>query len=747
MDGSSRPRAPMPPPPDRQFSFTGWQVANPTAPPPGDKLDAEFDRTNTAVEDVINWVSTSLNTDGSLVEPPVGEPSPATSAVALAEDWADVSTAWAEHMPDTIPPNILATMAITGDHWSARWWANRAAQIVSGEIPPDSEPSAAPPIFSVKNWLAPDQPDGATDNSLGIQAAIDAAAAAVDSSHRGQAPGAFVLVFPAAPKNYVAAGLMVPSNSHLIINAGAVLWLQNSANTSMFTLASGATNVTIEGQGTLAGNAGGQTGSGTSAGIGNAGACSNVVVRGININNFKNWPVNLLACTNGLVRNVTMDGNGNSAEFAYQGNNCWFDACTVSNCADLAIGLYGGLTNSGVVDCVAYNSSSGPFILADASQGAPCSNCCIRGCVSYNNAVNGIAVVNSFSPSSFHTDISVQNNHCYGNAHSGLFFQNVIDLLVSGNTCSKNSSNVNSAGDVVFYTTVGGCHMTGNYIYNTQYGFGVYLFSPNYISIVGNRFEDDQTTPTMTGAVGGTAGSRCIIQGNVYGTFVGTAEQFTPSGDSFSAMNFDSHNEYMVGGGYSNVGQVTLANQAVTPVPSRGLTPGWNLSGGRGEVNFLCGQGPGSTPGGFDFSQVNAAGTINPNVGFAGSLLANDGYGNTRIGGARCHGNIQTTTLDSGGTLTLNPNVDLVFINNTTSIAAATLILPTPTPHSFMDSTNPIYGTTNSDLEINFRGAVGALTITAPSGYAVINPPTAAATSASVLFLLNGSTWIRRIMS
>lgn len=130
----SRPRAPMPVPPDRQFSFTDFQVSNPTAPPPGDKLDAELDRTNQAVEDVIEWVSTSLNSDGSLVEPPVTEPPEDTGAVALAEDWAEVSIAWAEHMPDTIPPNILATNAITGDHWSSRWWANYAAQAVENAL-------------------------------------------------------------------------------------------------------------------------------------------------------------------------------------------------------------------------------------------------------------------------------------------------------------------------------------------------------------------------------------------------------------------------------------------------------------------------------------------------------------------------------------------------------------------------------------------------------------------------------------
>ena len=45
---------------------------------------------------------------------------------AVAEDWANVSIAWAEHMPDTIPPNILATNAITGEHWSSRWWAMKS---------------------------------------------------------------------------------------------------------------------------------------------------------------------------------------------------------------------------------------------------------------------------------------------------------------------------------------------------------------------------------------------------------------------------------------------------------------------------------------------------------------------------------------------------------------------------------------------------------------------------------------------
>jgi hypothetical protein len=48
-------------------------------------------------------------------------------AAALAQDWAMVSADWAEYMPWTIPPNTLAVMGISGEHWSSRWWANKAA--------------------------------------------------------------------------------------------------------------------------------------------------------------------------------------------------------------------------------------------------------------------------------------------------------------------------------------------------------------------------------------------------------------------------------------------------------------------------------------------------------------------------------------------------------------------------------------------------------------------------------------------
>jgi hypothetical protein len=55
----------------------------------------------------------------------------ADGSEAGAQAYADVGMAWAEHMPDIIPPNILAVQGVTGDHWSSRWWANRAAETLS----------------------------------------------------------------------------------------------------------------------------------------------------------------------------------------------------------------------------------------------------------------------------------------------------------------------------------------------------------------------------------------------------------------------------------------------------------------------------------------------------------------------------------------------------------------------------------------------------------------------------------------
>jgi hypothetical protein len=163
--------------PRRGYSFTDHSTANPSSPHPGDRLDGEVDRINRAIGEIIDWVSVSLHADGSLRAVPVAKPTisaasapvgvlggnethsiPGADPDALAMDWAEVSAEWAEHMPDTIPPNILAVMGVTGDHWSSRWWAHRALEIVQSIPGGPGGPahviiSDSPPVGASAGWL------------------------------------------------------------------------------------------------------------------------------------------------------------------------------------------------------------------------------------------------------------------------------------------------------------------------------------------------------------------------------------------------------------------------------------------------------------------------------------------------------------------------------------------------------------------------------------------------------------------
>jgi hypothetical protein len=131
--------APQPVSPQRQHSFSSFQANNPSAPPPGNWLDSELNQVYRTLQGLLDWTGNALNPDGSLKRPiPAASISSSNAdsdiafATAVAKDYAVLSRAWAEHLPDTIPPNILASNDITGEHWSSRWWAHHAGQIVQG---------------------------------------------------------------------------------------------------------------------------------------------------------------------------------------------------------------------------------------------------------------------------------------------------------------------------------------------------------------------------------------------------------------------------------------------------------------------------------------------------------------------------------------------------------------------------------------------------------------------------------------
>jgi len=91
----------------------------------------------TAAEPFHSTLQTGLQTLSEQVEIARSAASAAQAAVqeldemedyaGYSEAWAKTSALWAEHMPDTLPASALVSLDISGDHWSSRWWANRAA--------------------------------------------------------------------------------------------------------------------------------------------------------------------------------------------------------------------------------------------------------------------------------------------------------------------------------------------------------------------------------------------------------------------------------------------------------------------------------------------------------------------------------------------------------------------------------------------------------------------------------------------
>jgi hypothetical protein len=87
-----------------------------------------------------------------------------------AYSWGQVSYNWAEYMAGPIPPDILATMGISGNHWSSRWWANEATIAVGdaedwAQQAADSAASAAAALDQMTDlYLGPHPSNPTVDN-------------------------------------------------------------------------------------------------------------------------------------------------------------------------------------------------------------------------------------------------------------------------------------------------------------------------------------------------------------------------------------------------------------------------------------------------------------------------------------------------------------------------------------------------------------------------------------------------------
>ena len=137
--------------PAQVYSFTDFSKRTPAAQPPGDRIDAQFLAHADAIQALqitVQALRDALAREQALKTPKNQNlPTPTlyvnaggfyagddAGATATSADYAQVSIDWAEHLPGPIPNQTLAINAITGDHWSSRWWANRAAQLLAAFV-------------------------------------------------------------------------------------------------------------------------------------------------------------------------------------------------------------------------------------------------------------------------------------------------------------------------------------------------------------------------------------------------------------------------------------------------------------------------------------------------------------------------------------------------------------------------------------------------------------------------------------
>ena len=741
------------------------------------------------------------------------------------------------------PPDVPCDP--TGDGW-------RGPQGFPGPTGPQGVPGV-PGVpgtgsYSVQDAAFGAVGDGTTNDATAIQVAINAAA--------GHGP----LRFPASqasgqPAVYlIRSTLLVPSNSHLIIEAGATIKIGNGANCNClgFPFNAGLTpplppvsNVLIELYGTLDGNrANNTTGIGIVTLGGSGGVlntCSNIYVRGGRqglVHNFANGGLQIGNCTNSETNGVIFDSCGNSIGYTGDDNvlpgvysyNVGLSDCTVSNINDLGCGLYGGVQKGFVRNCEIFNCAGcGAFIFSDGPQTLPNSDCEITGCVLHDNQAAG-ALVSSNILTTNHLNCVVRGNRIFNNNGVGITVSSAIGVLIEGNYVHDNNytgprfSRLAMSADIIVSRFASRVSIIGNLILNPQVGcttgigYGIALDQSNHCHIMGNRIADFQATQSMTAAIGGNWGSSGSCVGNSYGPRINTIGNFPADMSLYQTGSMQGINYDTVTGYISGLTQLDDIGSN-TSFPPKGLTVGINYDG-RNETDFVVGADSLTSPGGFDFLKAHwptvhiasgtnsggnvsltttiahgvnvgdlftvsavlgtggdiqsangkfiaAAGTggttlkytisavlditsitggnvnhmlldggvIDTTAGVNGSLLANDGFGNTRLGGALVHGAMQTVaSLASAGTVTVNANTSFVLIRNSASIASATIVLPAPTASAYV---------AGSELELNFQNPVGALTW---SGAAASGAPTAITQAgASVNFINSGSIWLRRI--
>lgn len=534
------------------------------------------------------------------------------------------------------------------------------------------------------------------------------------------------LLHPAGLTVTTTARLNIPANSALTLH-GTILAQANLTAQLFSMIGFSGGNVSIQGHGlgkidankaNRAPFGGVHPSAGIESGVANL---TNIYISGVEIANCPNWPVNLtLNISRCVVEFCVMHDSGNSVEYSHA-TDCHFLYNLVYNIADDGMGMYAACNNCTMIGNTVHDCSTGPFVLADSSQPAVCSNIVVADNNCYSNTNTGLFI--SALAGTVHSGITMTGNNSSGNgtatAGSLIHIANVTNLILSNNiavgtaganfglqmqgTISYSKICNNTIGNTTAYailyqnTTAGASNpivvFSDNVIIGTNGTTIVGLFLNLTASISAQTYAFDNVfTGAFAGGVFNDAGGSAVFRGNNNADNAQNVELFSRSIHTEANLTVDGattltgaaalngpttiNGSVIIASQSLEMGSLTVAGSVFYDAHSSGnnidYDSRWIYTGG----NATVGQGSAQliASGGFAISAPTivqssfgmTSNTISPATGFA--LVIPDNISRTQINGS---GALAAGTL----TMPVNPKQgQLIFITASHTVTAFTLL-------------------------------------------------------------------------